>query len=184
MAILGQAYYAPDNSGALSSEMLNDPFNSNSQTIGNADFLLHPQLENVITDTHLDRSHGKNNETRYGRLFGFLSRLTLNVGIHARGIGADEATFIAIDENNMVDIYGLGNAYFLRPIATPETIEQGEALIWNNSQQAVEVFTLDSNTAQSFDLANWSITGITPDYWYTNDGLSGFNCNGCTLNNP
>ena len=33
MAILGSYYYAPDNKGILSSEILNDPFHFNTQTI-------------------------------------------------------------------------------------------------------------------------------------------------------
>jgi len=184
MAILGGAYYAPSTSGVLSSEILDDPFNSFTSEITNGDFLLHPQLTNIITDTHLDRSHGSNNETRYGRIFGFLARLVAITNIsQAKAIAAEEATFVAIDENQLVTVFGEGSAYFLKPLATPETLADAQALVWNNSQQAVEVHKINASVDANFDLSTWSITGETPEYWYSSDGYTGFSCNGCITEN-
>jgi cyanophycinase len=59
MAILGDYYYAPDHQGVLSSEILNDPFHYNTETIHRTDFIRVPYLQRVITDTHLDRMNSR-----------------------------------------------------------------------------------------------------------------------------
>lgn len=101
----------------------------------------------------------------------------------AKAIAAEEATFVAIDENQLVTVFGEGSAYFLKPLAAPETLADAQALVWNNSQQAVEVHKIDTSIEANFDLSTWSITGETPEYWYSTGGYAGFNCNGCITEN-
>ena len=115
MAILGDYYYAPDNKGILSSEILDDPFHYNIQTIHKSDFLKIPYLEKVITDTHLDRMNSRNPETRYGRLLGLLAKVIKkdHNKLNTRAIGLEEGAFVAIDENGIAQVFGNGTFFSL-----------------------------------------------------------------------
>ncbi|NQD35919.1 type 1 glutamine amidotransferase-like domain-containing protein [Permianibacter sp. IMCC34836] len=185
LAILGQSYYAPAGTGVLSKEILDNPFHTNTRDINHGDFLLHPQLANVITDTHLNRitGSGRNAETRHGRVLGFLARsVAARNTLDARAIGVDEGTFIALDGSGNAKVYGIGRAYFLKPNVYPERIQSGSTLIWNSGNTAVTVYWIQgSRTGNgSFSFTNWSGTGGTQKYWYTSGGYSGFNCQrGC-----
>ncbi|MGF1485622.1 MAG: cyanophycinase [Prochloraceae cyanobacterium] len=184
MAILGDYYYAPDHQGILSSEILNDPFHYNIDTIHCSDFIKVPYLENVITDTHLDRLNSRNPETRYGRLLGLLAKLIAKqperLKIHA--IGLEEGAFVAIDSDGIVRVFGNGteigqDAYFLQTNgAVPEQFEPGWPLIWDHNGQAVKVYRISGTPEGSgyFDLKNWSsVSGGHWEYWYTIGGKSG-----------
>ncbi len=184
MAILGDYYYAPDHQGILSSEILNDPFHYNTQTIHRSDFIKIPYLQRVITDTHLDRINTRNPETRYGRLLGLLAKIIheYNNQLTTRAIGLEEGAFVAIDEKGIARVFGNGtkigqDAYFLQTNgAAPEQIEPGWPLIWNNLGQAVKVYRIpgDPEGSGHFDLNNWSkASGGQWEYWYTIGGKSG-----------
>ena len=183
MAILGEYYYAPRNSGVLSSEILENPFHRNTEDIDRADFINIPILNNTITDTHLDRlDRPRYPETRYGRLFGFLARVVDDNGIPSYGIGLEEGAFAAINEEGIATVFGNGedrgaDAYFLQAIEKPEKIERYEPLIWDNNGRAVKVYRI-RGTAEgsgSFDLNNWKIAdGGSWESWYTTDGEPGF----------
>ncbi|AWL12891.1 Cyanophycinase [Saliniradius amylolyticus] len=185
LAILGQSYYAPANLGVLSKEILDDPYHSNTQDINHGDFLQHPQLSEVITDTHLDRvtGNGRKAETRHGRTFGFLARSVQDRGtLTARAIGVEEGTFVALDSNSVATVYGEGAAYFMQPNSYPERITAGSTLIWDNSGQAATVYKIqgDANGNGSFDLNSWSGSGGNSTDWYTTGGYDNFNCqSGC-----
>ena len=117
LAILGDYYYAPAREGLLSSEILNDPFHENTQDIYRSNFLQVPFLKHVITDTHLDRCNDRHPETRYGRIFGLMARITLHE-YQTYGIALEEGAFVAIDENGIATVFGNGSdrgqdAYFL-----------------------------------------------------------------------
>ena len=184
MAILGDYYYAPDHQGILSSEILNDPFHYNTQTIHRSDFIKITHLKRVITDTHLDRMNTSNPETRYGRLLGLLAKLIHedNNQLSTYAIGLEEGAFVAIDEKGIVRVFGNGtnigqDAYFLQTNgAVPEQIEPGWPLIWNNEGKAVKVYQIPGTPEGSghFDLNNWSTAcGGEWAYWYTVGGKSG-----------
>lgn len=184
MAILGDYYYAPDHQGVLSSEILNDPFHYNLDTIHHSDFIQVPHLRQVITDTHLDRINRQNPETRYGRLLGLLARVVHDDGqrLSNRAIGLEEGAFVAIDEDGIAQVFGNGtqigqDAYFLQPNgAMPEQIEPGWPLIWNHDSRAVKVYRISGTPegSGSFDLKNWSnASGGQWEYWYTTGGKSG-----------
>ena len=184
MAIMGDYYYAPDHQGILSSEILNDPFHYNTQTIHRSDFLQVPYLKRVITDTHLDRMNPANPETRYGRLLGLLAKVIYedNNRLNNYAIGLEEGAFVAIDEKGIAKVFGNGtnigqDAYFLQTNgALPEQIEPGWPLIWNNSGKAVKVYRIPGTREGSgyFDLNDWSTAGGGEwEYWYTVGGKSG-----------
>lgn len=185
LAILGQSYYAPAGTGVLSKEILNNPFHSNTRDINHGDFLLHPQLANTITDTHLDRltGSGRKAETRHGRVFGFLARtVAAKNNLNVRAIGVEESTLIAVDASGNAKVYGEGRAYFLKPNTYPERIQSGSTLIWNSGGTAVTVYWIQGSRtgSGSFNFGSWTGTGGTQKYWYTSGGYSGFNCQrGC-----
>ena len=185
LAILGQSYYAPASTGVLSKEILDNPYHNYSRDINHGDFLLHPQLANVITDSHLNRltGSGRKAETRHGRVLGFLARSVADRNtLNARAIGIDEGTLVAIDGSGNAKVFGEGKAYFLKPNTYPERIQSGSKLIWNNSGQAVSVYAITGSRtgAGSFNLGSWSGSGGTAKLWYTSGGYSGFNCQrGC-----
>ncbi len=183
MAILGEYYYAPARRGLLSSEILNDPFHKNTQDIFRSNFLKVPFLKNVITDTHLDRCNENHPETRYGRIFGFMARIMVAENKPVYGIGLEEGAFVAIDENGIAQVFGNASspgqdAYFLQSNgATPEKIEPGSPLIWDNKGQAVKVYKIEGTPegSGSFDLNNWlTASGGTWESWFTTGGYSGF----------
>jgi cyanophycinase-like exopeptidase len=184
MAILGDYYYAPDHKGVLASEVLNDPFHYNTETIHHTDFIQVPYLQRVITDTHLDRMNSRNPETRYGRLLGLLARVIYEDGkrLSNYAIGLEEGAFVAIDDQGIARVFGNGtalgqDAYFLQPNGTmPEQIEPGWPLIWDNDGKAVKVYRISGTPEGSgnFDLKDWTTaSGGTWEYWYTTGGKSG-----------
>lgn len=185
LAILGQSYYAPAGTGVLSKEILNNPFHTNTRDINHGDFLLHPLLANLITDTHLDRltGSGRRAETRHGRVLGFLARtVAAKNSLNVRAIGVDEGTLVAVDGNGNAKVYGEGRAYFLKPNTYPERIQSGSTLIWNSGGSAVSVYWIQGSQAGagSFNLGSWTGTGGTSKYWFTSGGYAGFNCQrGC-----
>jgi cyanophycinase-like exopeptidase len=185
MAILGEYYYAPAHEGVLSSEILGNPFHHNTKDIYRSDFIKVPILKHLITDTHLDRLDKDNPETRYGRLFGFLSRIVHDNGnqLPVYGIGLEEGAFVAINEKGIAKVFGNGttkgqDAYFLQTQgAAPEQIQPGLPLIWNLHGQAVKVYRISGTSEGSghFDLNNWSnASGGHWEYWFTTGGASGF----------
>lgn len=184
MAILGEYYYAPAHrDGLLSSEILEDPFDRNTEDIDRADFIDVQILRNTITDSHLDRLKRPNYpETRYGRLFGFLARVVDDNGIPSYGIGLEEGAFLAIDEQGRGKVFGNGedrgaDAYFLQALEKPERIELDEPLIWDRNGKAVKVYRIRGTRSGSgsFDLNNWeSASGGSWEYWFTIDGQPGF----------
>lgn len=186
MAIMGSSYYAPQTLGMFSSEILDDPFHPFTATIGHDDFLAHPSLAGAITDTHLDRTHGPDQEFRYGRVFGMLARMT-DAHPHRprnRAIGVEEAAFVAVDAGGIAKVFGAGDgettaAYFLvQNLKKPEVLEAGTPIVWNRTQTAVKVYRIYGSPggAGSFDLNDWiNASGGEWLDWYTVGGFAGFN---------
>lgn len=183
MAILGRSYYAPESLGILSSELLDDPFDALSQEIGHGDFIRHPLLVGTITDTHLNREHGTGDELRYGRLFGLLARLVeFDPGPGRElAIGAEEAVFIAIEEDGNSQVFGpSGSAawFLLQNVRGPEQITAGQPLIWNRGQAAVKAYRLPASPGGSGGIeldAPADASGGQWHDWFTDGGWSGFN---------
>ncbi|WP_139263255.1 GEVED domain-containing protein [Flammeovirga pacifica] len=189
MAIMGGAYYAPSSSGVLTSEILNNPFHSYTvNSFFYNDFLQNPFLNKVITDTHLDRTHGTGNENRYGRAFGMLARTISDQNDQQRyAIACDEATFVCIDATGNAKVFGDGGqsqyptkAYFMvGNCATPETISSGQPLVWNKNGEAVKAYVIQGSVngnGNSFNLNDWkTASGGGWLNMYTNNGYTGFN---------
>lgn len=190
MAILGSSYYAPATSGVLSSELLNNPYHPLSQGLSHDDFLSLPWTANVITDTHLDRQHGPDDENRYGRLFALLARTwqDRDSARPAHAIGAEEGAFVAVDQTGMARVFGNGAAagavaYFLTAHRTPPEQQAASLpLIWDKQHLAVKAYRIDGSVDGSgqFDLINFGATASGGQWmdWWTSGGAAGFNFTG------
>ncbi len=169
-AILGGLYYSGENGSITSEAALEDPFNSRI-TLYDHDFLDLPFLNQVITDQHFSQ------RDRWGRLTTFLGRFLTDKGLDARGIGVDESTAVAIDEEGKAVVFGNHAAYFLKTdiSKTPETIGAGQSLTWNRGEEAVKVYRIAGSRdgAGSFDVADFDenkADGGTKAWWWVQDG--------------
>lgn len=172
MAILGQAYYTPPGGSATSAQALTNPFHPNVDIIGTGgDFVLHPLMANVITDTHYDE------RTRRGRHFTFVARVAAATGQQAYGIACNEGTALAIGEDGIARGFG-GFSYFLKSNCQaeplPENMSAGQPLTWNRGQKAVVVYRLPGTPTgtNSFDLNDWQTgTGGAWFDWHAQNGV-------------
>jgi cyanophycinase-like exopeptidase len=176
MAILGGAYYTPSGSSLQSDQALANPYHPNVEILGNGDFLLHPLMGNLVTDTHYDQ------RDRQGRHMTFLARIAGDHNSRSFGIACNEYTAVCIDEAGIGRVFGQfpdydDYAYFLmsncQEVFDPEILEAGEALSWNRGESAVKVYQAPGkiNGSTSFDLNDWQTTnGGHWENWYVEDG--------------
>lgn len=174
LAILGEVLFTAQNGLLWTEEALSDPFHSRVRL--SKDFLHIPFLENVVTDSHYNAIYDDNNN-RHGRHTAFLARMINDWQMPAKGIGVNEYTAVAIDEQGIARIFGHPSyhdyAWFLLANSVPETVEQGQALHWVNNENALSVYRVRGNSqgSNSFDLNNWQ-TGQGGEWfrWYVENG--------------
>jgi len=171
MAIQGGLVFTAQYGTITSATALNNPYHTNV-TLLKHDFIHHPILENVITDTHYD------SPDRRGRHTAFIARIMHEDGVNAYGIACDEYTAVCIDSTGIARVYGdyptyNDFAYFIQPNCVmpnnPETCVPGTPLTWNRSQQALKVCKITgTNTGNNtFNLNDWkTTTGGTWEDWY------------------
>lgn len=177
MAILGQIYYAPSQQSLLSIEALSNPFHPNTNGFSQKPFLEIPFLENTFTDTHLEQ------RDRVGRSLVLLGRSTAMVGQLARGIAANEATAICVDELGIASVFGDSPnfpdyAFFFLPGCNdspfaPENMTANQAFTWYKEGRAVSVYRVPGTPDGShyFDLSNWAVgSGGQWGYWWAQNG--------------
>lgn len=176
MAIQGGLVFTAQYGTVTSATALNNPYNTNV-TLLKHDFIHHPVLENVITDTHYD------SPDRRGRHTVFIARIMHEDNVNAYGIACDEYTAVCIDTTGIARVYGgypayNDFAYFIQPNCvmpnTPETCTAGVPLTWNRSQQALKVCKIaGTNTGNNtFSLNDWKTTiGGSWEDWYVNSGV-------------
>jgi cyanophycinase len=149
LAILGEFAFSAQHGTIISSKALKNPYHSHV-TITH-DFLELPFLSGVITDSHFVARN------RMGRLITFLARIIEDGwATRARGIGIDEKTALAVDENGLATLFGQGAVYFLETPGAPEVCEKTTPLTF----QDVSVYRISGAGAQ-FDLASWTGQGGT-----------------------
>ena len=180
MAIQGDAYFSAMNGTVLSAEALANPY-APEMTIGYGDFLDHPILKDVITDTHYD------DPDRRGRHLAFLGRLAEDYGIRAKGIACEEYVAVCIDTLGIAHVYGNypnepDYAWFVQTNCanadfTPENCLPGQPLNWVRNNAAVLALRVSARPdgANTFDLNDWETFG-GPDLsfwsnWYSADGI-------------
>jgi len=176
MAVQGGAYFSALNGSVTSQEALANPYNSR-MTIGNSDFIDHPDLQGVITDTHYD------DPDRRGRHVAFMARLAEDFNIRAKGIACEEFTAVCIDSSGMARVYGsfpqsVDYAYFLQANCvgdfTPETCTAGQPLHWQRNNAAVLVYRTPGRTGgdATFNLRDWKAgTGGLWQNWWVENGV-------------
>jgi cyanophycinase len=162
MAVLGQFYHP---GGADPATVLQNP---TAVSIGN-NFLSSAAMANLVTDTHFAQ------RARQPRLVAFLASGIYNYGVpwsSMGGIGADESTAVAVDASGLGQVYGSGDAYFVRGTGAPEILAPGTALTWKLSNQALRVIQVPGTAggSNSFNLGTWSGSGGVTRYWYVTNG--------------
>ncbi len=175
MAIQGGLVFTAQYGTVTSATALNNPYHTNV-TLLKHDFIHHPILENVITDTHYD------SPDRRGRHTAFIARIMQEDSVDTYGIACDEYTAVCIDSTGIARVYGdyptyNDFAYFIQPNCvmpnTPEVCIPSTPLTWNRSQQALKVCKIaGTNTGNhTFNLNDWKTnTGGTWEDWYVNTG--------------
>lgn len=176
MAIQGGSYFSAQNSTVTSATALADPFNVNV-TVDHTDFINHPILDKVITDTHYD------NPDRRGRHTVFLARMQQDFNTHVKGIACDEYTAVCIDTNGIANVYGEypsydDFAYFIQSNCelssfSPEDCSSGNPLDWNLNGEALKVFKANGNIngSTSFNLNDWqTASGGEWQNWFVDQG--------------
>lgn len=176
MAILGEYYFSAINGTVTSTTALSNPYHS-SITLGASDFIKHPLLKNIITDTHYD------NPDRKGRHSVFIARLQSMGKDTVYGIACDEYTAVCIDSNKIARVFGEApqyddNAYFIQINCevnpnSPETLSPSQPLTWNQNNKAIKVCQIKGTPSGlfTFDLNDWKTQNGGLWYnWYIQNG--------------
>jgi len=175
LAVLGEVVYTAQSGTVWSTEALNNPYHFRV-TLAN-DFLNIPFLEELVTDSHYNRTQGDGKD-RKGRHVAFLARMIADWDMDAKGIGINEFTAVCVDEEGIARVFGDPDeddfAYFLKVNAgPPEVCESGTPLTWNHSGQALSVYKILGNTQGNnlFDLNDWqTASGGEWQNWYVVNG--------------
>lgn len=151
-AIMGEFYFSAQYNTIQSTEALESPYHI-SNTIGRGDFVHAPVLRSTITDSHYSQ------RKRQGRLISWLARLAKEEARQSvRGIGVDEKTAVAIDENGWATVFGANEAWFVwtKP-GKPTICEPGEPLHWTGKSKPILAYVIkgDENGKGRFNLNNW-----------------------------
>lgn len=179
LAVLGEVVFSAQNNTVWSSEALGNPYHF--RVTLEREFLTIPFLENLITDSHYNRAES-DGMTREGRHVAFMARMVTDWDMPARGIGINEYTAVAVDENGLAMVFGDPAyddiAYFIDSRGkVPEVCVDGEPLTWDHDGEALLVYTLPGNRegSQTFDLTNWEIgSGGSWSYWHVRQGVLHF----------
>lgn len=143
LAVLGEFVYDAFHGSVVSSEALNDPYDS--EISFSKDFLNIYSLQNVITDSHFAARN------RMGRLVTYLARLQRDGwSTSPKGIGIDEKTTLAVDSSGNAKVIGTGAVYFLKATTTPNLCEKQQPLEY----EAVNVYKI--RNSGSFNLKSWN----------------------------
>lgn len=152
MAVLGEHVFDAMNGTVYSYEALENPYNRYMSFTN--DFLVIPNMTNIITDTHFGR------RDRMGRSVGFIARMVKDgwaPANNSKAICCDEGTVLCIEANGVGRVYGTGNVYFLRTTEAPLVCQSGLPLEINN----VSVYKIDSSSSKTFNISTWTGSGGT-----------------------
>ncbi len=174
LAVLGEVVFTAENQSVWSDEALGDPYHFRVMLAN--DFLQVPFMENVVTDSHYNAVYDDDNN-RHGRHTAFLARMIADWQMNARGIGVNEYTAVAVDENGLARVFGdpsyFDHAYFLLANAEPDTCLSGKPLHWMNETNALSVYRVRGNNegSNTFNLINWQ-EGDGGEWfrWYVDNG--------------
>lgn len=176
MAILGQSYYVPEGSGATSQEALGNPFHANVAGVLSGDFLMHPLMGRVITDTHYAERN------RQGRHLVFMGRLAALTNDQVYGIACNENVAVALTDDGQARVYGNSgtqdHAYFMRTncvsVFMPEIMLPNLPMTWNRNMSALKVYKVPGTLSGThwFDVAAWEAgSGGSWEHWWAINGV-------------
>jgi cyanophycinase len=164
-AILSGYIFDAKNGSVISEEALTNPYNPLVSL--SKSFIKIPALQNTIADQHYSQ------RTRQGRHVAFLARLMKDFNATAPlGIGVDEKTAVAIDEDGATRTFGAGNAHFLLTSKTPEQCEANKTLTWNRDGKAVSTSIKKGSPigTEGFNVLQ-KTTAVADQFWYATDGV-------------
>ncbi len=175
MAVLGEVIFTAEEGTVWSSEALGNPYHWRMKL--EKDFLDVPFMEQTVTDSHYNRVHDDGMDRR-GRHVGFMARMIADWEMDAKGIAANEYTAIAVDETGNARVFGHPGyddyGFFLKKHGgPPEVCEQGEALHWEQDEEAIRVYKVkgDYDGSGWFNLDTWEEgEGGEWQFWYVADG--------------
>jgi len=171
MAILGGAYYAPRDKAIIGSQLLDNAFHHRGEDVFIDDLIYHPLLKNILNETHLDRLI--KGEDRSSRAFGFLAQLTKSVQ-NPMVIALNEGSFLGIDQYGKGQVWGNGG-YILQTTSQPETLKEGQPLLWHQQGKAVTAYELNKSQVHAkLDFKARRFEGLKQTYWFTTGGAEGF----------
>jgi cyanophycinase len=157
-AVLSGFIFDAKKGGVKSEEALADPYDSLVSI--SKTFIPIPVLKNVIADQHYSK------RTRQGRHLVFMARLIKDFNVSTLGIGVDEKTAVAVEDNGATKVFGTGAAHFLVANAAPEQCEAGKKLMWNRDRKAVRVYIKNGSAAGTEGINVLQIPTAAPDqYW-------------------
>ncbi|MFN2394779.1 MAG: choice-of-anchor J domain-containing protein [Bacteroidales bacterium] len=174
LAVLGEVIFSAENGSVWSQEALENPYHFRIKL--EKDFLDVPFMQEIVTDSHYNAIYGDDNN-RHGRHLTFMARMISDWEMDAKGIGVNEYTAVAVDENGLARVFGHPSyddyAYFLKTNSVPEVCEDGQHLTWYHEKKAVSVYKLkgDFTGSGTFDLTTWE-NGEEGNrfYWYVQNG--------------
>jgi cyanophycinase len=109
LAVLGEYIFDAKLDGITSDEALAD-LQSPKISISHQ-FVTIPVLKNIITDSHYSQRN------RMGRHIAFMAAIQHKEGVQAKGIGIDEKSALALEENGSAIAFGINSIYFLQLIS-------------------------------------------------------------------
>ncbi len=158
-AFLAGTVYAASQGSVLSSEALDDPYDTRVTLVRNV--LALPPLAHVVTDTHFGA------RDRMGRLLAFTARMmTDGLDTAPLGIGVDEQTALVVDDVGAAAVVGSGSVYVIAPDHAPSTCISGQPLAWSN----VDLYEL--HAGDSLTLPGGVITSAARTLMASNGALS------------
>jgi cyanophycinase len=130
LAILGEYFFDAEYGSIISDSALLNPMQEKMSI--NKGFIQTKILKNIITDSHY------NERKRQGRHVAMMAFIKKEYGKNVMGVGIDEKTAMAIDDQKRIKVFGTNNVWLVRSNTTPEIIS-GKPLSWNRPTGAIRV---------------------------------------------
>jgi cyanophycinase len=129
LAILGEYFFDAKFGSIVSDSALLNPMQEKMSI--NQGFIKTKTLRNIITDSHY------NERKRQGRHIAMMAFIKKEHGKNVIGIGIDEKTAMAIDDQNRIKVFGTNNVWLISANSNPE-INEGKPLDWNRPNGAIK----------------------------------------------
>jgi cyanophycinase len=139
LAVLGEYVFDAKLDGITSDEALAD-LQSPKISISHQ-FVTIPVLKHIITDSHYSQRN------RMGRHIAFMAAIQHKEGVQAKGIGIDEKSALALEENGSAIAFGINNIFFLQltsPRINAITAPEVTVFTVKATPQGTDISSIDS----------------------------------------